>query len=88
MKTAALVLSLVMLATPVFAQNHPFTVNFDVGNDEELSRNVMNRVTKQIVQVLADQMAKQCAHRRSLQATIAERSSRAPRHLDHHHVYA
>jgi hypothetical protein len=59
MKAAALVLALVMLATPVFAQNH--VVGFDVGNDEELSRSVMNRVTKQITQVLADQMAKQCA---------------------------
>jgi hypothetical protein len=61
MKTAALVLALAVLATPVFSQNRGFAVSFDVGNDEELSRNVMNRVMKQIDQVLADQMAKRYA---------------------------
>ena len=59
MKNAAIVLALVLLAAPVFAQNN--TVGLDVGNDEELSRNVMNRVIKLMPQVLADQMAKQCA---------------------------
>jgi hypothetical protein len=54
MKTGALLLVLVMAASTVFAQKHPVKVGFDVGNDEELSRKIMNKVGVQIA-------ARQCA---------------------------
>ena len=63
MKTATLVLVLVMVAPPVFAQNHSLTVQVDVGNDDDLSRKIMDRVTTQIGQELARRMGKQCGQR-------------------------
>jgi len=56
MKTVTLFFAAVMFSSPVFAQNHPLKIGFDVGNDEELSRKIVSKVGVQIA-------ARQCALR-------------------------
>ena len=61
MKTTTLVFAVVVFASSVFAQSHHLKVKLDVGNDDELSRKIVNRVAAQIGHELANRMAKQCA---------------------------
>jgi hypothetical protein len=61
MKTGALLLVLVMVAPTICAQNPDLKTEFAVGNDEELSRKIMNRVMMQVDQKLVDRLAKKCA---------------------------
>jgi hypothetical protein len=60
MKIATLVFALITVASTVFAQN---SVGLDVGNDEELSRKIVNKVGPLITQEMVNRLAKQCALR-------------------------